>query len=444
MSKEKTSKTPSVKGNRPGPVKRHATQTDLPAKKRRDVCSSSKEHVDDDDRDPEALMNEIIDEINGSDPSDKDLDTDDPDVDETLAELQKEYESDDTPGAKLQHKQLAKLTDKMFRHRMSDKALKDKLDRQERPENSKNAKPTRVNPGIWRKLRDHNKKSDAQMYKIQQALIKGIIPVLRMTDLSMTGNLSNDQLQIMKKLGLEALSLLSHASYEINEFKKLERPGLQALEKERRSKTEHKTSTTVEMDLESSNDQVSDIHVKSFTTGNISKSIATWRLMTSDSTILEMVTGYRIAFDSEPFQTVVPHIHFPRGEEIIETEISKLLTENVIVDATHCEAEFISTVFTRPKKDGSHTLILNLKRPNEQVTYKHFKMESLQTAAQLIKQGSCMAVLDLKDAYYSVPIVTDHRKYLRFIFKNNLYEFTCLPTGLSSVPRSFTKLMKPV
>lgn len=121
-----------------------------------------------------------------------------------------------------------------------------------------------------------------------------------------------------------------------------------------------------------------------------------------------------------------------------------MLTKNVIVEATHCEAEFISTVFTRPKKDGSHRLILNLKRLNEHVTYKHFKMESLQTAAQLIKQGSWMAVLDLKDAYYSVPIVIDHRKYLRFIFKNNLYEFTCLPNGLSSAPSCFTKLMKPV
>lgn len=131
-------------------------------------------------------------------------------------------------------------------------------------------------------------------------------------------------------------------------------------------------------------------------------------------------------------------MHFSRGEEIIETEISKLLTKNVIAEATHCEVEFISTVFTRPKNDGLHRLILNLKRLNEHVTYKHFTMKSLQTAAQLIKQGSWMAVLDLKDAYYSVPIVIDHRKYL------NLYEFTCLPNGLSSAPRSFAKLMIPV
>ena len=43
-----------------------------------------------------------------------------------------------------------------------------------------------------------------------------------------------------------------------------------------------------------------------------------------------------------------------------------------------------------------------------------------------------MAVLDLKDAYYSVPINPQHRKYLRFEFKDTVYEFTCLPNGLAS------------
>ena len=54
-----------------------------------------------------------------------------------------------------------------------------------------------------------------------------------------------------------------------------------------------------------------------------------------------------------------------------------------------------------------------------------------------------MASIDLKDAYYSVSIDTNHRKYLRFKWKNQLFQFTCLPNGLSSAPRIFTKLMKP-
>ena len=62
---------------------------------------------------------------------------------------------------------------------------------------------------------------------------------------------------------------------------------------------------------------------------------------------------------------------------IIAGEINKLLEKGVINKTTHCDTEFISTVFTRPKKVGSHRLILKLKKLNEYVTYHHFKMESL-------------------------------------------------------------------
>ena len=36
------------------------------------------------------------------------------------------------------------------------------------------------------------------------------------------------------------------------------------------------------------------------------------------------------------------------------------------------------------------------------------------------------------------------RKYLRFLWNGNCYEYTCLPNGLSSAPRVFTKMLKPV
>ncbi|XP_063986037.1 uncharacterized protein LOC135167121 [Diachasmimorpha longicaudata] len=48
------------------------------------------------------------------------------------------------------------------------------------------------------------------------------------------------------------------------------------------------------------------------------------------------------------------------------------------------------------------------------------------------------------DAYYLVPINVQFRKYLRFYFDGNLYEFNCLPFGLNTAPYLFTKIMKPV
>ena len=106
----------------------------------------------------------------------------------------------------------------MFRNRLPDKLLKEKLERQARPENCDTAKPTRVNPGIWRKLREPTQKRHLQLFKIQQALVKGIIPIARLTDLSMTEKkgLDKEGVQHIKQFGLDALSLLTHVNYELN------------------------------------------------------------------------------------------------------------------------------------------------------------------------------------------------------------------------------------
>ena len=144
------------------------------------------------------------------------------DEDEFILELVKEYESDDTVGDGLKSEQLAKLVNKMFSCKLSEKNLKDRLERQERPANCEAAKPPKVNRGIWRRLRELTKKRDLQFYKIQQALIKGILAVARIADKLMVAKSADaEECQEMKKLGLEAMSLLTHASYEINMQRRL-------------------------------------------------------------------------------------------------------------------------------------------------------------------------------------------------------------------------------
>ena len=71
-------------------------------------------------------------------------------------------------------------------------------------------------------------------------------------------------------------------------------------------------------------------------------------------------------------------------------------------------------------------------------------MDTLETAIRLITPGCFMTSIDLKDAYYSVPMALEHQKYLKFVWRNQLYAFTCLPMGLTSSPRIFTKVLKPV
>ena len=85
-------------------------------------------------------------------------------------------------------------------------------------------------------------------------------------------------------------------------------------------------------------------------------------------------------------------------------EIDKLLAKGVVILAAQETGEFISTIFLRPKKDGTHCTILNLKELNEFVTYHHFKMDTLEAAIRMMKPGCFMASVDRKDAYYTVPI----------------------------------------
>lgn len=89
-------------------------------------------------------------------------------------------------------------------------------------------------------------------------------------------------------------------------------------------------------------------------------------------------------------------------------------------------------------------MILNLRAFNEFVQYHHFKMDTLEMAVKMMKPGCFMASIDLKDAYYTVPISHAHQKYLKFIFNGTLYQYTCMANGLSCAPRVFTKLLKPV
>ena len=55
-----------------------------------------------------------------------------------------------------------------------------------------------------------------------------------------------------------------------------------------------------------------------------------------------------------------------------------------------------------------------------------------------------MTRIDLKDAYFSIPIDPQHQSFLQFKWQKRAYQFTCLPFGLSSAPRVFTKILRPV
>ena len=158
-----------------------------------------------------------------------------------------------------------------------------------------------------------------------------------------------------------------------------------------------------------------------------------------------MVSGQYLEFVTKPCQTHAPAMKCFSAEEndIISKEVVNLLEKVVIIETRHEPGEFISSVFVRPKKDGSHRMILSLKNLNKHVQYNHFKMDTLQSVISLMTPKCFMASVHLKDAYYSVPVALAHQKYLKFEWGGKLYQFPCFPNGLAFCPRKCTKLVKP-
>ncbi|HJS83402.1 MAG TPA: DNA N-6-adenine-methyltransferase, partial [Nitrososphaera sp.] len=55
-----------------------------------------------------------------------------------------------------------------------------------------------------------------------------------------------------------------------------------------------------------------------------------------------------------------------------------------------------------------------------------------------------MIKIDLEDAYYHVGIHPDYQRFFQFQWKENIFQFLCMPFGYNDAPRLFTQMMKVV
>ncbi|XP_011883839.1 PREDICTED: uncharacterized protein LOC105570989, partial [Vollenhovia emeryi] len=128
----------------------------------------------------------------------------------------------------------------------------------------------------------------------------------------------------------------------------------------------------------------------------------------------------------------------------IREQLDELLKKGAICHANPSKRQFISKIFLTLKPDGSYRLILNLKNLNKFISTEHFKLEDEKIVRRLLTPNCYMAAIDFQDAYYLISVRNSDQKVLRFKFQGKLFEFTCLPFGLSTAPYTFTKIMKSV
>ena len=171
-----------------------------------------------------------------------------------------------------------------------------------------------------------------------------------------------------------------------------------------------------------------------------------WTELRDDQELLDIVSGYQLDFSEIPHQQKAPTpFNLSKEEErLVDLEVEKLLRKVAIEEVEPCENPFLSNIFMIPKKGGERRPVVDMRDLNNFIEPVHFKMEDLSHLPSVLRRGDFMCKIDLKDAYQTIPIAKKSRIYLRFLWRGKLYQFTCLPFGLRSSPRIFTKVLNPL
>ena len=181
--------------------------------------------------------------------------------------------------------------------------------------------------------------------------------------------------------------------------------------------------------------------------GRLREFLPFWRLVSRDQWVtLVIKRGYRLQLDRTPPETGTRRtaLRPGDGQSVMLEEVESLCAKSAVVPVPPDQrgTGYYSTYFVVPKKDGGLRPILNLKRFNQYLVKRKFKMESLSSIISVVTPGVWLASIDLKDAYLHVPIAQENHKYMRFSMNGQHLQFVVAAFGLSLAPFLFTRIVK--
>ncbi|KAM9955007.1 hypothetical protein ACTFIW_000837 [Dictyostelium discoideum] len=184
---------------------------------------------------------------------------------------------------------------------------------------------------------------------------------------------------------------------------------------------------------------------------NNTKSVNVWKELGLPNFCQEVVNGLKVHLlpNFKPMPNPIP-FSIPEGpkSDCITKEVQDLLLDDAIEQVLpnrYSKRVFYSNVFTVPKPGTTlHRPVLDLKRLNTFINNQSFKMEGIKNLPSMVKQGYYMVKLDIKKAYLHVLVDPQYRDLFRFVWKGSHYRWKTMPFGLSTAPRIFTMLLRPV
>ena len=171
-----------------------------------------------------------------------------------------------------------------------------------------------------------------------------------------------------------------------------------------------------------------------------------WQQAGASPWVVEVLKeGFRVQFHREPPLRRTPWFGLNSKHPEVNAHIQKMLDKGALEEVRDPSTPgYYSRIFLTPKRTGDLRPVIDLKQLNKYILLHRFKMETPLSIMRALQVGMWAFSIDLKDAYFHVPIHPSSRKYLRICMGDRVFQFRALPFGISSAPWIFTKIFKEI
>ena len=127
--------------------------------------------------------------------------------------------------------------------------------------------------------------------------------------------------------------------------------------------------------------------------------------------------------------------------KIIDKEIDNMLKLGVIQPS---KSNWASPVTVQPKKGGEHRFCIDFRKVNDITTEEIAAIPRIDEIFDELGKAKFFTALDLKSAYWQVPLTKRSRHKTAFICHKGLFEFLRMPFGVRNAPALFQRSMSQV
>ena len=158
--------------------------------------------------------------------------------------------------------------------------------------------------------------------------------------------------------------------------------------------------------------------------------------------------GFRLPWCSAkaPLSTSPPAVR-PPGNPLalgaLDQEVTLLLSKSATEEvASRSPPGFYGRIFVVPKASGGWRPVLDLSTLNAFLRNIPFRMETAAAVRDAMHPGDWAASIDPRDVYFHLLIHPRSRKWLRFVWRDKIFQFRALPFDLAPAPWIFTKVTR--